>query len=102
LRLPGSTREVFVSRLEGAMPLRAKRVLARVREARGGSLNDARFGSRMRGEGHYVEALHALFEAHARRLGLPTGFPDDGGAPDTFRRPPRPGDQLSLFDAGRR
>lgn len=98
LRLPGSTREVFTTRLERALPLRAKRVLARVREARGGRLNDPRFGSRMRGEGHYVDALHGLFEAHARRLGLPTGF-GRGEAPNTFRRPPRPGDQLSLFAA---
>ncbi|HEU4406038.1 MAG TPA: PA0069 family radical SAM protein [Polyangiaceae bacterium] len=98
LRLPGSTREVFTARLERALPLRSKRVLARVREARGGRLNDPRFGARMRGEGHYVEALHALFEAHARRLGLPTHFPDGGDAPSTFRRPPPAGAQLSLFD----
>ncbi len=97
LRLPGSTGEVFGARLERAMPLRAGRVLARVREARGGKLNDSRFGARMRGEGHYVEALHALFEAHARRVGMPTHWPDDGGAPSTFRRPPRAGDQLALF-----
>jgi DNA repair photolyase len=99
LRLPGSTREVFVARLERALPLRAGRVLARVREARGGRLNDPRFGSRMRGEGAYLDAVHGLFEAHAKRLGLATSWPNDGDAPTTFRRPPRAGDQLDLFAA---
>jgi DNA repair photolyase len=101
LRLPGAVSDVFVRRLEQAMPLRAPRVLTRIRDARGGRLNDSRFGARMRGEGPYVDAMHALFSTHARRLGLPTSWPD-GDAPTTFRRPPRAGDQLALFAAAAR
>jgi DNA repair photolyase len=70
LRLPGNVRDVFEGRLRRAFPLAADRVLARTREVRGGRLNDPRFGSRMRGEGEYAEAIERLFTATARRLGL--------------------------------
>src|SRR3954451_4455921 len=46
LRLPGSVAQVFEERLREHLPLRADRVLARVREARGGKLYDSRFGVR--------------------------------------------------------
>ena len=41
-----------------------------MREMRGGKLNDPRFGSRMRGEGQYAEAIERLFTTTARRVGL--------------------------------
>jgi hypothetical protein len=74
-------------------------VLARVREARGGKLYDARFGMRGRGQGTYAETVRELFEATARRVGLATGFfvDTDGSPPTTFRRPDRPGRQLPLL-----
>ena len=65
----------------------------RVREARGGKLNDSRFGTRMRGEGPYAEAALALFESTAKRLGLETGGWDEE-VPATFARPRA---QLDLF-----
>src|SRR5947208_13641918 len=43
LRLPGSVKQVFEERLRAALPLRAERVLARVREARGGKMYDPRW-----------------------------------------------------------
>ncbi|MBZ0270359.1 radical SAM protein, partial [bacterium] len=52
LRLPGSTREVFLRHLEERIPLRAKRVVSRIRDVRGGKLSESRFGKRGRGEGH--------------------------------------------------
>ncbi len=70
LRLPGNVRHVFENRLREAVPLAADRVLARTREVRGGRLNDPGFGSRMTGEGAYANAIHALFEATVKRLGL--------------------------------
>lgn len=93
LRLPGSTRAVFAERLRAAMPERAERILHGIRETRDGRLSDARFGVRGRGEGTRAEAIAALFELCARRLGLQTG---GGGAepPTPFRRPGR--SQLAL------
>jgi DNA repair photolyase len=70
LRLPGAVEAVFVDWLRAQAPLRAERVVARIRETRGGRLSDARFGSRMRGEGTYAQQLARLFEIHRRRVGL--------------------------------
>jgi DNA repair photolyase len=97
VRLPGSVAEVFEKRLREALPLRAERVLSHIREMRGGKLNDPRFGSRQRGEGKYVEAIHQSFAAACRRLGyIDSPEPRSG----TFRRPETVAttQQLGLFD----
>ena len=70
LRLPGPVAQVFEERLRVSMPLAADRILHRIRETRGGALNDPRFGVRGRGEGPYAATIRALFETTARRLGL--------------------------------
>lgn len=93
LRLPGPVKAVFEERLRAALPLRAERVLRRIRETRGGKMYDPRFGVRGSGEGPYAEAIAALFETTARKLGLLEEWPP---APETFRRPDR-SPQLRLF-----
>ncbi len=70
LRLPHGVAGLFESWLERHVPERKQRVLARIREVRGGALNDPRFHSRMRGSGLYAEQIHALFELGCRRAGL--------------------------------
>ena len=97
VRLPGPVQDVFEERLRATLPLRAERVLHRLREVRGGQLNDARFGSRMRGEGLYAETIKRLFDASARRLGLNEAGTAEVPEASAFRRPPRPQAQLSLF-----
>jgi len=42
---------LFKDWLERHYPLKAKHVMARIRDIRGGRDNDPRFGSRMKGEG---------------------------------------------------
>ncbi|MBZ4398885.1 PA0069 family radical SAM protein [Myxococcus sp. MISCRS1] len=99
VRLPGPVKDVFEERLRARLPLRAERVLHRIRETRGGELSDSRFKHRMRGEGLYAQTIHRLFETTARRVGLRTSYITEP-APDTFQRPPRkppPSPQLSLF-----
>ena len=94
VRLPGSVAQLFEERLRQALPLRAERVLSRIREMRGGKLNDPRFGMRQRGEGRYAEALQQTFEATLARLGFgPFPEPKSG----TFRRRERLTPQLELF-----
>ena len=95
LRLPGSVKQVFETRLRAALPLRADRVLHRLRETRGGKLYDARFGHRGKGEGRYAESIAQLFEVTTRRLGYQTTGSDD--PPTTFERPPKRSPQLALF-----
>ncbi|HEX6765583.1 MAG TPA: radical SAM protein, partial [Polyangiaceae bacterium] len=94
LRLPGPVAEVFTKRLQRDLPLAAEKVLTRVREMRGGKLNDPRFGSRMTGEGRYAKTVLDLFEVTTRRLGLERR----PAAPraSRFERPKR--GQLGLFD----
>lgn len=75
LRLPGAVAELFPAWLERHVPARAEHVLSRVREIRGGRLNDGRFGVRGRGQGVFAEQLRGLFETSARRLGYPRNRP---------------------------
>ncbi len=97
LRLPGAVEPIFSAWLREQLPLRAERILAGLREARGGALSDARFGHRMRGEGVYARQLGSLFDVHRRRAGLSgTGAALDGSH---FQVPGRPV-QSRLFDRG--
>lgn len=95
LRLPGHVKEVFEARVRQALPLRAEKILHRVRETRGGKLYDARFGVRGRGEGQYAEAIAQVFEVTTRRLGF--NREDEWTRRDSFRRPEKLAPQLSLF-----
>jgi DNA repair photolyase len=70
LRLPGSVREVFLSRLHRDFPERAGKVEHHLRETRGGELYQGDFGSRMTGEGKMASMIADLFRMHARKNGL--------------------------------
>lgn len=93
VRLPGATAEVFVDWLRRAFPDRAERVLNRIREMRGGRLNDPRLVHRFRTSGPYADALKQVFRAEARRLGLDRRLP--ALTAEHFRR--LPGGQMDLF-----
>lgn len=95
LRLPGSVRPVFLDRLRRALPDRARRVEARIRDIRKGRLYDPRFGKRMRGNGKYWEGIQSLFEVWHRKLGYRLSPPDPDPSP--FRRPPAGGQSLLPF-----
>ena len=94
LRLPGAVAEIFERWLEDHFPDRRDRVLNRIREIRGGRLNDPRFGERMRGSGPYWDGIRSMFETVARREGLDR--PRLTLSTNAFRRPDR-GAQLELF-----
>ncbi len=94
LRLPGAVAGLFDRWLDEHFPDRKQKVLSRVRDLRGGRLNDPRFGSRMRGEGQFAEQIAALFHTAVRRHGLDGDFPPLATA--AFRRPGAPA-QLALF-----
>jgi DNA repair photolyase len=95
LRLPGSVAPYFEQRLRERLPTKAGRVLARLREAKGGRLNVGEFGERMRGRGAYWQLVEQSFRVHCKRLGLNR---DEGAYSErttTFRRPSAQG---SLFE----
>jgi DNA repair photolyase len=93
LRLPYAVKELFERWLEDHFPDRKQKVLGRIRDLRGGKLNDPRFGSRLRGEGIFAGEIGALFAIACRRAGLGDGRVELSTA--AFRRPRGP--QLALF-----
>jgi DNA repair photolyase len=70
LRLPWEVSPLVRQWLQQHFPDRAARVLARVREMRGGRDYDARFGTRMTGVGVWAELLRQRFDKACARLGL--------------------------------
>ncbi|MFZ0712209.1 MAG: PA0069 family radical SAM protein [Terrimicrobiaceae bacterium] len=70
LRLPYGVKEIFSAWLAEHLPEARERILGRIRGVRDGSLNDSRFGTRMRGEGAQAESIRRLFEVSAAREGL--------------------------------
>jgi DNA repair photolyase len=70
LRLPLELKELFEEWLAQHYPDRARRILALVRETRGGQLYQPRFGERQKGTGPYAEMLAARFTRAMASLGL--------------------------------
>jgi DNA repair photolyase len=94
VRLPYAVAPLFEDWLARHFPERKDKVLNRVRTMRGGELNDASFGSRMRGKGLFAQHIAQLFSISCRRAGMGEGrfpklstaaFRGGGGAqPDLF------------------
>jgi len=70
LRLPWEVNPLFQQWLAQHFPDRAARVMARVRDLRGGRDNDSRHGTRMTGQGVWAQLLRQRFQKAAARLGL--------------------------------
>jgi len=96
LRLPHEVEPIFQEWLEAQYPLKAAKVLSLIRQVRGGALNDAQFGRRMRGSGPIAALLGQRFAAACRRHGFTR---ESESALDTtrFRVPEGPGTQLDLL-----
>ena len=93
LRLPFAVKDLFEQWLEQHYPDKKDKILHRVREIRGGKLNDPNFKSRMRGEGIYAEQMAKLFQLARKKSGITERWPKL--TTEHFRRPGK--DQLSLF-----
>ncbi|WP_028079172.1 PA0069 family radical SAM protein [Solimonas soli] len=95
LRLPHEVKDLFREWLDTHVPLKAAHVLSLVEQMRGGRLNDPRFGTRMKGEGAYVQVIEQRFRIACRRLGYAgRGLPSLRC--DAFRVPETSGHQLAL------
>jgi DNA repair photolyase len=70
LRLPGAVEPVFCDWLTRVRPAVADKVIAKVREVRGGEMNSSQFGTRMRGQGVRADSIVTLFETFARKHAL--------------------------------
>ena len=72
LRLPWEVNPLFQQWLQAHFPERAARVMARVRDVRGGRDNDSEFGQRMSGQGVWAQLLSQRFKKATLRLGYST------------------------------
>ena len=70
VRLPYAVKDIFAAWLQRHFPDRRELVLGRIRELRGGNLNDADFGNRMRGTGPMADQIRSMFQVALRRTGL--------------------------------
>ncbi|WP_186248232.1 PA0069 family radical SAM protein [Burkholderia gladioli] len=100
LRLPWEVAPLFREWLGAHFPDRAERVMARVRDMRGGKDYESDFASRMKGEGLWADLLKQRFQKAVKRLGLnerTRGILDftQFRAPERPKAPATP--QLSLF-----
>ncbi|SLN62677.1 Radical SAM superfamily protein [Roseovarius litorisediminis] len=95
LRLPLEVAPLFQEWVQVHYPDRAGRIMGLVRDMHGGKNYAADWGRRMRGSGRYAEMIADRFQKAAQKLGLNAPLPPLRC--DLFKRPLRPGDQLSLL-----
>ena len=93
LRLPYGVAPLFEEWLTLHRPLQKDKILNRIRDIRGGRLNDPNFGSRLHGRGPYAEHISELFEVCCRKAGLNSRRPNLSAK--AFRKPAPA--QMSLF-----
>lgn len=85
LRLPLAVAPLFEEWLARCVPERREKVLNRLKAVRGGRLNSAEFGGRMRGEGIFADQIRDLFRISRKKAGLAESGPELSVA--RFRRP---------------
>ncbi|MBS0206886.1 MAG: PA0069 family radical SAM protein [Planctomycetes bacterium] len=95
LRLPLTVKPVFLEWLERSEPLKRDRVVGLIQSVRGGDLNSAHFGERMRGSGQIADQIKQTFRLFARKHGLDQPLPELNAS--AFVRPQPTSGQLRLF-----
>lgn len=96
LRLPLEVKDLFEEWLTVNRPDRKARVLSLMRSMRGGKLNEAAFGKRMKGEGPYAELIAQRFRLAVARNGLDRREEESWLRTDVFRPPARNPAQMTL------
>ena len=95
VRLNGSVKELFSQWIYEHYPDKAEKVLNQIKDCHDGSLNDSRFGKRMRGAGPLADSISSFFKLEKKRW-----FKDKSLPPYNLEKFQRPGEnQLSLFDS---
>jgi DNA repair photolyase len=70
MRLPYGVKDLFQTWMHEHYPDRAERVLSRIRDMRDGKLNDAEFGTRMRGTGPFADQIAQMFATYKKKYNL--------------------------------
>jgi len=96
LRLPLEVKDLFQEWLDRHAPDRKAKVLSLVKGMRGGKLNEAAFGERMKGEGPYAEMIGRRFRLATARNGLDRREEESWINCDAFRPPRADTRQMTL------
>jgi DNA repair photolyase len=70
LRLPYANKDLFIDWLNKHYPGKAGKILNRIKDLRGGKLNNSEWGKRFTGEGEIAEAIHSLFYISCEKYGM--------------------------------
>lgn len=76
VRLNGAIGAIFTDWIRKAMPDRADKVLNQIKECHGGTLNDSRWGERMRGEGNFAQMMRAQVQMARKKYFAGKEFPE--------------------------
>lgn len=95
VRLNGAIGDIFHDWLNKTFPDRAEKVWNQICECHGGSVNDSRFGTRMRGEGKIAESIKQLHRWSVKKY-MPKGDKFEYDL-SIFKRPAKDG-QMDLFE----
>lgn len=95
LRLPHEVKGIFKDWLEKAYPDRYARVMAQVKDVRGGKETSSQFGERMTGSGPVAWMIGRRFQLACQKLGLNVNRLKL--RTDLFERPVQAGGQLELI-----
>ncbi len=76
LRLPLTVAPVFREWLQRSQPLKADRILGRVRQTRDGNINSSQFGQRMTGSGVMADQIHSMVQVFKRKFELNRSLPE--------------------------
>ena len=94
VRLNGDVAEIFTDWVRKTYPDRADKILNRIMDTHGGTLNESRFGVRMKGEGKYAEIIGKHFHL-AKKKFMPNASSFEYDL-DLFEKTRKP--QTNLFD----
>ncbi len=94
LRLPYSVKDLFVEWLHREFPDRANKIINRIKDIRGGKLNENQFGKRFRGQGEFAGTIKRLFKISCSKYGL--NLEKVELTTEHFKRPSV--NQLNIFD----
>ena len=75
VRLNGGIGDIFTDWVKKTMPDRSEKILNQIKSCHGGSLNDSRYGKRMRGEGQIAEQINNLVKLARQKYFKDKGMP---------------------------
>jgi DNA repair photolyase len=76
IRLPYQVKDLFIDWIEREYPLKANKVVNRIKQMRNGEMSCSVFGERLRGTGTIAKNIEQLFQLTCRKLSLHTAKPE--------------------------